>query len=80
MHQARSGGTGGQARVKVNQKMLDWADTIFVMERKHRDILKQRFDLSGKELVVLDIDDNYQFNDPELVEILRVTLAEYSPL
>jgi predicted protein tyrosine phosphatase len=47
------------------------------MERKHRDIIKQRFDLSGKEIIVLDIEDNYQFNDPELVEILQSALAEY---
>ena len=77
LHQARSAGTGEQARIKVNHKLLDWADVIFVMERKHRDILKQRFDLTAKELVVLDIEDDYQFNDPELVGILRVALVEY---
>ncbi len=60
--------------------MLDWADVIFVMERKHRDIIKQKFSLAGQQLIVLDIEDNYLFNDPELVEILRVALGEYHPL
>lgn len=77
VYRARSAGTSEQARMKVNQKMLDWADTVFVMERKHRDIIRQRFDLHGKKLMVLDIEDNYQFNDPELVAMLKETLAEY---
>ncbi|WP_295649827.1 protein tyrosine phosphatase [uncultured Mucilaginibacter sp.] len=78
-HTARSAGTGDKARVKVNEKLLAWADVIFVMERKHRDMLKQRFTstIAGKEMVVLDIEDHYQFNDPELVVILQVALAKY---
>ena len=78
-HNARSAGTSDKARIKVSQKLIDWADVIFVMKRKHRDILKQRFAsaIAGKEIVVLDIEDNYQFNDPELINILRRALAEY---
>src|ERR1700744_4853942 len=79
IHSAGSAGTSDRARIKVNEKLLDWADVVFVMERKHRDILKQRFAsaIAGKELVVLDIEDNYQFNDPELIEILRTVLSNY---
>jgi predicted protein tyrosine phosphatase len=79
VHSARSAGTSDKARVKVNEKLIDWADVIFVMERKHRDILKQRFAsvIAGKELIVLNIEDNYQFNDPELIEILRTVLSDY---
>jgi len=77
VHQARSAGTGEQARIKVNQKMLDWADVFFVMEGKHRDILKQRFRVSSPKLVVLDIEDNYRFNDPELVAMLKIALEAY---
>ncbi|RWY52453.1 low molecular weight protein tyrosine phosphatase family protein [Mucilaginibacter gilvus] len=77
LHQARSAGTGDKARVKLNQKMLDWADVIFVMEYRHRDIVKQNFCLNGSAIVVLDVEDLYQFNDPELVEILQNSLAAY---
>jgi predicted protein tyrosine phosphatase len=76
-YQARSAGTSEQARIKVNQKMLDWADVVFVMERKHRDMVKQHFAISSQKLIVLDIEDNYQFNDPELVAMLKVALEEY---
>jgi predicted protein tyrosine phosphatase len=77
LHQARSAGTSDKARVRLSQKMIDWADEIFVMEYRHRDIIKQNFRLNGKTLRVLDIEDLYQFNDPELVEILQASLAEY---
>lgn len=79
MHNARSAGTSDKARIQVNQKMVTWADVIFVMERKHRQILKQLFlkDISEKTLVVLDIEDNYQFNDPELIAILKASLQDY---
>lgn len=59
--------------------MVAWADVIFVMERKHQQILKQLFPtaLTGKPLIVLDIEDNYRFGDAELVEILKVSLKDY---
>jgi predicted protein tyrosine phosphatase len=79
VHRARSAGTSDKARIKVNQKIIAWADVIFVMERKHRQILKQFFpeDIGGKTLVVLDIEDNYYFNDPELITQLKASLHNY---
>jgi len=79
MHQARSAGTSEKARIKVNEKLLAWADWIFVMERRHRDLLKQRFPsaIAGKSVVVLDIEDNYQFGEEELVELLSEQLEDY---
>ena len=77
LHNARSAGTSDKARIRVNQKMLDWADVIFVMENKHRDMLKREFHLNNKPITVLGIDDNYPFNDPELVGMLKVALEEW---
>jgi predicted protein tyrosine phosphatase len=77
LHNARSAGTSDKARIRINQKAIDWADVIFVMERRHRDIIKKNFYLDYKELIVLDIADEYQFNDPELVTILEAALNEY---
>lgn len=59
--------------------MIAWADVIFVMERKHQQILKQLFPeaLNGKHLVDLDIEDNYRFGDAELVDMLKVCLQDY---
>lgn len=78
-HTARSAGTSSKARIKINQKMIENADIIFLMERKQQQILKKLFPtvIAEKQLIVLDIEDNYQFNDPELVEILKLLLKGY---
>lgn len=78
-HTARSAGTSSKARIKINQKMIENADIIFLMERKHQQILKKLFPttITQKQIIVLDIEDNYQFNDPGLVEILRLSLKDY---
>jgi len=79
VHQARSAGTSDKARVKVNQKAIEWADVVFVMERRHKEQLNQRFAhaVAQKQLIVLDIKDNYRFGEAELVELLRNSLEEY---
>jgi predicted protein tyrosine phosphatase len=79
VHTVRSAGTSDKARIKVNEKLLLWADVLFVMERKHRDILQKRFPLiiSAKQIIVLNIADNYRFNDPELIILLQTALSSY---
>lgn len=79
MHTARSAGTSDKARIKVNRKLIDWADVIFVMERKHKQLLIRQYALAieGKQLVVLDIEDHYRFADAELIEILKGSLTGY---
>lgn len=79
LHQARSAGTSQKARIKVNTKHIAWADIIFVMEKKHKQLLQLRFAdlLSDKAIKVLHIEDRYTFNDFELIEILRKALHNY---
>jgi predicted protein tyrosine phosphatase len=79
LHHARSAGTSDKARIKVNQKMLDWADLIFVMERRHQQLLKQQFPfaIADKQIIILDIEDNYRFGNEELIGILKNSLADY---
>jgi len=75
-HQARSAGTSASARVKVNETMIDWADLIFVMEQRHRQLLQERFAID-KKIIVLDIEDDYQFMDDELVDMIKNGVAPY---
>ncbi len=76
---ARSAGTSEKARIKVNEKLITWADVIFVMERKHKDILHQNFRelLADKQIITLNIPDEYTFEDAELIQILKGLLEEY---
>jgi predicted protein tyrosine phosphatase len=57
--------------------MIDWAGVLFVMERKHRDIIRERFSIAGQPVIILEIPDDYQFGDAELIEILKISLADY---
>jgi predicted protein tyrosine phosphatase len=78
-YEVLSAGTAESARVRVNEKLLVWADIIFVMERDHKKRLQQKFssDVLNKEMIVLDIPDEYQYMDEALVEILNETILPY---
>jgi predicted protein tyrosine phosphatase len=75
----RSAGTSTSARKTVNTKDIQWADTIFVMEEKHKRRLKAEFSrlLNYKDIQVLDIPDEYQYMDEELIDILDQSVREY---
>jgi protein-tyrosine phosphatase len=76
VHTARSAGTSGSARIKVSQALLDWADMVFVMEKRHKQILLEKFPLD-KQIIVLDIPDDYQYMDPELIAMIRSSLLPH---
>lgn len=75
----KSAGLSDLARVQVTDELLAWADVVFVMERRLRGLLRRRFRavLAGKELVCLDIPDDYQFQQPELMVILAERLSPH---
>ncbi len=78
-HNVRSAGTEPSAVVRVSAKNILWADTIFVMEKKHKERLKENFpgEIRDKKVVVLDIEDNYKYMDEELVEIIKASVDPY---
>jgi protein-tyrosine phosphatase len=78
-HEFRSAGTENDARIKVNEKLIHWADLIFVMEKRHKQRLQDRFDqlLKDKKIITLDIEDNYQYMDEELIETLKTSVTPY---
>lgn len=78
-YKVRSAGTSPKARKTISVADIRWADIIFVMEHKHRQILQSKYArlLSYKPLYVLDIPDNYRYMNPELVAMLRDLVASY---
>lgn len=78
-YDVRSGGTEANARIKVTDGHIGWADLIFVMEKKHSRRIKNKFGdlLYDKKIICLDIPDEYQFMDEELIELLKSRVAEY---
>jgi predicted protein tyrosine phosphatase len=79
---AKSAGTDAGARQRVTEGLLGWADWIFVMETKHREYLQRKFPeaLSDKRLVCLRIPDDFAYNDPELIELLKMNLSPHIPV
>ena len=75
----RSAGTSPSARVKVTENMVAWADIIFCMEDKHKEILKQKFPVVTRDLQmeVLDIPDEFKYMDEELIEDIEMAVGKY---
>lgn len=71
----RSAGLRADARRRVSERDLEWADVVFVMEREHKATLRTRFShLELPPIDVLDVPDDFGFMDPRLQEMLRLTV------
>ena len=77
----RSAGTEDAARIKVTAGHVGWADVIVVMEKRHKERLRQKFpeEMAGKRCVCLFIRDEYEFMDGELVRELKTRMEEHFP-
>ena len=75
----KSVGTEPSARIRVNQGHIGWADIIFVMEKKHGRILREKFGeaLDGKNVICLRIPDDYRYMEPALLDELKAALSGY---
>jgi Predicted protein tyrosine phosphatase len=67
--------------VPVSPELLAWADTVFVMEKAHRNRLSAKFKrhLNGKRVICLDIPDDYAYMDPALVRLLKQKVSRFLP-
>jgi len=71
----RSAGLSPSSRRLVNAADVTWADHIAVMETKHcRRLIESIPKASECHVTVLDIPDEYDFNDPELRDLLSQAL------
>jgi len=75
--EALSAGTAPDADVRVSLDLIEWADLLVCMERRHAKALQRDFGrhLAGVEIKTLSIPDDYAFMDPALVDVLRQRLA-----
>jgi len=76
-----SAGLNKGAENPVTPELLEWASLIFVMEPVHRRKLSEIFQrhLRDKQVVCLDIPDDYDFMQPELVTLLRQRVSRHLP-
>ncbi len=71
--EAIGAGTNKDAPTTISADLIEWADLILVMEKKHRSKITAKFKdiLKNKKIVVLNILDKYDFMDSDLIEILE---------
>ena len=74
-----SAGLAPDADEAVTSELVEWADIIFVMEKRHRTALQRRFrkNLVRARVVCLDIPDDYAFMDPALIAILKTRVPRF---
>lgn len=74
-----SAGLGNDADIPLSAEQLEWASIIFVMEKAHRNKLSKRFRpyLNGKQVICLNIPDDYDYMQPELIKLLELKVAPF---
>lgn len=82
-----SAGTDKTAAVQVDEYQLEWADYVIVMEKMHRNKIRQMFPelYQKKRIICLYIPDEYDFMEPALIDLLQrkfeqVYRTEIAPL
>ena len=74
-----SAGLAPDSDEPVTTELVEWADLIFVMEKRHRTALQRRFrkSLGRARVICLDIPDDYAFMDPALIAILKTRVPRF---
>lgn len=77
--ECESAGVHDSANVPVGPELLEWAEMIFVMEKAHHNRLSQRWrkHMGNKRVVCLNIPDDYEYMDPDLVQLLETKVSPY---
>tara|TARA_S200000501_G_scaffold345766_1_gene358676 strand:+ start:1259 stop:1564 length:306 start_codon:yes stop_codon:yes gene_type:complete len=73
-YEALSAGLSPDSQQVVDQELVDWADKVFCFEDRQKKKLKKRF---GVRAVNLAVPDEYDFNDADLVEVLRQKVPQF---
>jgi predicted protein tyrosine phosphatase len=77
--QVKSAGTEPSAKIRVSTRDILWADLIFVMEKKHKQRLLEKFpaETENRKIIILDIEDEYTYMDQELIEMIKLSVDAY---
>lgn len=79
LYDVKSRGVARDARVRLTESDLRWADVVFVMEKNHKNRIAENFRpaIAGKRIICLFIEDIYEPMEPALLSELRRKLAPY---
>lgn len=74
-----SAGIKHEAENPLTDELVQWADTIFVMEQSQRRKVQQRHRaaIGSTKIICLDIPDRFRFMQPQLVTLLESRMARH---
>jgi predicted protein tyrosine phosphatase len=74
-----SAGLNSDAEIPLTPELVEWAETIFVMQKAQKNKLQKKFrkNLNRQRVICLDIPDDYEYMQPELVMILEAKLGNF---
>ena len=77
--EVRSAGLNKGAVYLVDTSDIEWAEIIFVMEKKHLVNLKGKYSslLKNKKIINLNIPDKFPYLDEKLIQLLRKAVDKY---
>ncbi len=70
------------AATPVSGDLMEWADIIFPMEKKHQKKINKKFNalIKDKKILCLAIPDNYARMEPALIHLLKKKVFNHIPL
>lgn len=77
-----SGGTNHKICFKegttpLSEEQVEWADRVYAMEEKHRGIINKHTNSKyRKKIVVLNIPDRFEYNQKELIVLLKAKIQD----
>lgn len=76
--EVKSAGVKDTARVPVTRELLEWADYILVMEKSHRNKIREKYEdiYQNKRIINLEIPDIYPYMDERLQNLLKIKMNE----
>lgn len=77
-YNTRNVGTAPYALIPVSEDLLLWADEIVCMEHDHYSYIKTKMQewYIDKPVIVLGIEDIYEYRNPELVKLIKERYVE----
>lgn len=77
--EVRSAGLNKGAVYLIDTDDIEWAEIIFVMEKKHLVNLQLKYSslLKNKKIINLNIPDKYPFMNDRLIQLLRNSVDKY---
>lgn len=72
-YEVKSAGTDKSATQVINEELINWADTILVMEKSHRNYIRNKFYnlYKKKTITCMYIPDEYDYMSKDLISILK---------